>query len=340
MRTRGVLAVEPRDPRRLLVPEQRRLLDTFAALIAIALERVHYVEVAQERAGADGVRAPAQLAAVGALARPAHAADRAGRAGRIAGADRAAAAGGAARRSRSAIARRGAAHERPGQQPARHGAPASGAASSSTAQWQPLEEVVGSALKARASRRSPDMRVEVDLPGDLPLCEFDAVLIERVLVQPAGERRQVHARPAAASRSPPRPQRRSRSRSASRPRPRPASRQGGGDLREVRAGPGRVGHTGRRPGAGDLPRHRRGASGHASRAENRPAGRRPLRLHAAARRPPPAGRRQPQVLMTNRVHVHVVVVIEDEPQIRRFVRTALEAGRLCGRRGRHGANAG
>ena len=29
------------------MPEQRRQLDTFAALIAIALERVHYVEVAQ-----------------------------------------------------------------------------------------------------------------------------------------------------------------------------------------------------------------------------------------------------------------------------------------------------
>ena len=30
------------------MPEQRRHLDTFAALTAIALERVHYVEVAQQ----------------------------------------------------------------------------------------------------------------------------------------------------------------------------------------------------------------------------------------------------------------------------------------------------
>ena len=37
------------QPRLLLVPEQRRQLDTFAALVAIALERVHYVEVAQAR---------------------------------------------------------------------------------------------------------------------------------------------------------------------------------------------------------------------------------------------------------------------------------------------------
>ncbi len=47
MRTRGVLAVEPEMARLLLIPEQRRLLETFAALIAIALERVHYVDVAQ-----------------------------------------------------------------------------------------------------------------------------------------------------------------------------------------------------------------------------------------------------------------------------------------------------
>lgn len=47
MRLRGVLVLELRDKERLLIPEQRRLLDTFASLIAIALERVHYVEVAQ-----------------------------------------------------------------------------------------------------------------------------------------------------------------------------------------------------------------------------------------------------------------------------------------------------
>ena len=48
MRTRGVLAVEPSVPRTLMIPEQRRLLETCAALIAIALERVHFVTVAQE----------------------------------------------------------------------------------------------------------------------------------------------------------------------------------------------------------------------------------------------------------------------------------------------------
>ncbi len=48
MRVRGVLVIEPENPQQLLLPEQRRLLDTFAALVAIALERVHFVSVAQE----------------------------------------------------------------------------------------------------------------------------------------------------------------------------------------------------------------------------------------------------------------------------------------------------
>ncbi|MBL0147381.1 MAG: DUF4118 domain-containing protein [Ideonella sp.] len=47
MRSRGVLALRPKEPRFLLVPEQRQQLETFAALTAMALERVHYIEVAQ-----------------------------------------------------------------------------------------------------------------------------------------------------------------------------------------------------------------------------------------------------------------------------------------------------
>ncbi|NIE68769.1 sensor histidine kinase KdpD [Burkholderia sp. Ax-1719] len=48
MRTRGVLAVVTRDARELQVPEQQRMLDAFAAQIALALERVHYVEIARD----------------------------------------------------------------------------------------------------------------------------------------------------------------------------------------------------------------------------------------------------------------------------------------------------
>ncbi|WP_150623640.1 sensor histidine kinase [Pandoraea captiosa] len=57
MRTRGVLVVAPdvvdrteerSDGGMIGTPEQQRLLDTFAAQIALALERVHYVEIAQD----------------------------------------------------------------------------------------------------------------------------------------------------------------------------------------------------------------------------------------------------------------------------------------------------
>jgi two-component system sensor histidine kinase KdpD len=46
MRIRGVLAVEPRQTS-LLGPEQLQLLDMCASLLAISLERIHYIEVAQ-----------------------------------------------------------------------------------------------------------------------------------------------------------------------------------------------------------------------------------------------------------------------------------------------------
>ncbi|CAH2915627.1 MAG: Osmosensitive K+ channel histidine kinase KdpD [uncultured Paraburkholderia sp.] len=48
MRSRGVLAVVLRDERELNAPEQQRMLDAFAAQIALALERVHYVDIARD----------------------------------------------------------------------------------------------------------------------------------------------------------------------------------------------------------------------------------------------------------------------------------------------------
>jgi two-component system sensor histidine kinase KdpD len=46
-RTLGVLAVEPTHKRRLLLPEQRHLLETFAAQIALALERADLADEAE-----------------------------------------------------------------------------------------------------------------------------------------------------------------------------------------------------------------------------------------------------------------------------------------------------
>lgn len=48
MRTRGVMALVSPRMEELQVPEQRRMIETFAAQIALALERVHYVEIAQD----------------------------------------------------------------------------------------------------------------------------------------------------------------------------------------------------------------------------------------------------------------------------------------------------
>ncbi|WJF91616.1 sensor histidine kinase KdpD [Paraburkholderia bonniea] len=48
MRTRGVLALKMHVSQALESPEQRRMLDAFAAQIALALERVHYVDIARD----------------------------------------------------------------------------------------------------------------------------------------------------------------------------------------------------------------------------------------------------------------------------------------------------
>ena len=47
--------------------------------------------------------------------------------------------------------------------------------------WQSIQEVVGGAIRA-ASHALAGLRVETHVPADLPLVEFDAVLMERVLV--------------------------------------------------------------------------------------------------------------------------------------------------------------
>ncbi len=146
MRTRGVLAIKPESRRLLLVPEQQRQLDTFAALAAIALERVHYVEVAQQalmRMESERLR---NSLLVGAVARPADAAVRAGRPRRIAG-DDAAPAFRRAARTRAGDRRRGAPDERARQQSPRHGADPE-RRREARRQWLPFEEVVGSALKS------------------------------------------------------------------------------------------------------------------------------------------------------------------------------------------------
>jgi two-component system, OmpR family, sensor histidine kinase KdpD len=178
MRTRGVLAVKASNRRMLMVPEQRRHLDTFAALVAIALERVHYVEVAQQAlihmeserlrnsllaALSHDLRTP--LAAVVGLAESLELTKP-----ELSGLQRdtAQAIVEEARRMNALVNNLlDMARIESGEVKLRR-------------EWQSVEEVVGSALSAARSALTRH-RVEVSLPPELPLVEFDATLIERVL---------------------------------------------------------------------------------------------------------------------------------------------------------------
>ncbi|CAN7654795.1 DUF4118 domain-containing protein [Variovorax paradoxus] len=180
MRVRGVLALSPAQPRWLLIPEQAQQLDTLARQIAIALERVHYVEVAQQAvvemeserlrnallgAISHDVRTP--LTALIALAESlqtlppeAH-----------------------AEAARAIVAQAHELHALVNNllDMARLESGLAGGAVNLRRDWQSVEEVVGSAIRAARPALGPTV-VQTALEPGLPLVEFDAVLIERVLV--------------------------------------------------------------------------------------------------------------------------------------------------------------
>ncbi|MGJ3702097.1 DUF4118 domain-containing protein [Variovorax sp. AFSI2.2] len=180
MRVRGVLALSPAQPRWLLIPEQAQQLDTLARQIAIALERVHYVEVAQQAvvemeserlrnallgAISHDVRTP--LTALIALAESlqtlppeAH-----------------------AEAARAIVAQAHELHALVNNllDMARLESGIAGGAVNLRRDWQSVEEVVGSAIRAARTSLGNSI-VQTALDPDLPLVEFDAVLIERVLV--------------------------------------------------------------------------------------------------------------------------------------------------------------
>lgn len=181
MRRRGVLVIEPPAGGQALGPEQRRLLETCASLLAISLERIHYIDVAQrstlqiesERlrnsllsAISHDLRTP--LAALVGLADALVMAQASGR-------DPAAQHEIALSIRESALRMNALVNNLLDMARLEAGGVQLHRA------WQPLEEVVGAALAACAPalRERP---VSVQLADDLPLLEFDAVLIERVLV--------------------------------------------------------------------------------------------------------------------------------------------------------------
>lgn len=191
MRVRGVLALSPAQPRWLLIPEQARQLDTLARQIAIALERVHYVEVAQQAvvemeserlrntllgAISHDVRTPltALIGLAESLQRPA-AGD--------APAQTQTQAQGQAETARAIVAQARALTALVDNllDMARLESGAAGGAVDLRRDWQSVEEVVGAAIRS-AGPALGDRPVRTALEAGLPLVEFDAVLIERVLV--------------------------------------------------------------------------------------------------------------------------------------------------------------
>lgn len=178
MRTRGVLAIAPREPPRVQGPEARRQLETFASLVAIAVERMHYVDVAQSTllqmeseslrnsllaAISHDLRTPLSvlvgLAESIQLTQPPPTDAQARLAGTLKEE--------ALRMSVKVGKLLDMARLQAGKIQINR-------------QWQPLEEIVGSALMATAAPLAAHS-VHAALPDDLPLLEIDAVLIERVL---------------------------------------------------------------------------------------------------------------------------------------------------------------
>lgn len=178
MRTRGVLVLIPFDAAQRHNREQERQLQTCAAQIALALERVHYADVAHaallaiesERlrnsllsAMSHDIRTP--LTAI------------AGMAGTLADG------GGLPAGTRQELAeaiRDNALRMNRLVTNLLDMARLQAGVVTLNRQWQMLEEVAGSALSEVAPALAQH-RVEVALPASLPLLEFDAVLLERVL---------------------------------------------------------------------------------------------------------------------------------------------------------------
>lgn len=174
MRLRGVLAVEPFD-RRTLGPDQRRLLQTCASLLAISLERIHYVNVASKStvqieserlrnsllsAISHDLRTP--LTALVGMAETLTMTPLT-RQGDLAMSIR----DSALRMNAMVINLLDMARLEAGAVPMRR-------------EWQPLEEVVGSALAACAPALKERL-VRVKLADNLPLLHLDSCLFERVL---------------------------------------------------------------------------------------------------------------------------------------------------------------
>ncbi|GAB3249691.1 DUF4118 domain-containing protein [Chitinimonas naiadis] len=178
MRTRGVLAILPQDLGLFDEPEDMRLLEACAAQIALALERVHFVEVAQDAlVNMEGERLRnGLLAAVSHDLRTPLTA-LVGLADTLADSQLAE----ATRQELTQVIRDKAKGTAELVGKLLDMARLQAGAIQLRRDWQSMEEVLGSARRQLDGVLAAH-KVISHLPPDLPLCEFDPVLLERVLV--------------------------------------------------------------------------------------------------------------------------------------------------------------
>ena len=178
--TVGVLGVEPPSGESLATPEQLHLLETFATQTALAIERVALVEEAQQarlRSETERLRNSLLSAVSHDLRTPLATITGSASALVEQGAELDAA---ARRELAQAIQEEADRLNRLVQNLLEMTRLESGGLRARK-DWEPLEEVIGSAL-ARVEKRLGDRRVDIQLAPDLPLVPLDPLLIEQVLI--------------------------------------------------------------------------------------------------------------------------------------------------------------
>ena len=179
MRTRGILVIDAPSSTRLKSPEQRRLLDTFARLLAISLERIHYVSVAQSstvQIESERLRNSLLSAISHDLRTPLTALVGLTDALEMLDAPL------TPEQKEIAVLLREKALKMSSQvSNLLDMARLQSGTVQLNKQWFLIEEAIGAAIKAVESA-SEGRHVTVTLPPDLPLLNFDAVLIERVFI--------------------------------------------------------------------------------------------------------------------------------------------------------------
>lgn len=175
MRIRGVMEVTA-DMASL--ERERALLNTVSNLVAIALERIHYAEVAQAteiQITAERLRSSVLASLSHDLRTPLTAMVGLAETLALAGEDMP-----AAQRDTAVVLHEQAVELADMVNNLLDLARLASGGITLRKEWQPLEEVIGAAIK-RLGAALARHRVQVHLPPDFPLLEFDAVLLERVI---------------------------------------------------------------------------------------------------------------------------------------------------------------